>query len=179
MGCICSKGINKDDIVVEAISIKRESTKSLSRVATPSKKEEAPVPDLEANPTVNAAHVRSALARSVSKARDYVGAPREGEKKAVPVFDSTRVTNGHHRSVTVDVRANKDDSSSRRGKRENGVEQGSAIVDVPNGVSGEHVIAGWPTWLTMVAAEAVKGWLPRRADSFEKLDKVSFDVLLV
>ncbi|KQJ91857.2 hypothetical protein BRADI_4g40430v3 [Brachypodium distachyon] len=32
--------------------------------------------------------------------------------------------------------------------------------------------AGWPAWLVNVAPKAVEGWLPRQADSFEKLDKV-------
>ena len=40
------------------------------------------------------------------------------------------------------------------------------------GLSGEHVVAGWPAWLANVAPKAVEGWSPRRADSFEKLDKV-------
>ncbi|XP_015698746.1 probable serine/threonine-protein kinase At1g54610 isoform X2 [Oryza brachyantha] len=40
------------------------------------------------------------------------------------------------------------------------------------GLSGEHAAAGWPTWLVNVAPKAVEGWLPRRADSFEKLDKI-------
>ncbi|KAM3255521.1 hypothetical protein ACQJBY_048644 [Aegilops geniculata] len=40
------------------------------------------------------------------------------------------------------------------------------------GLSGEHVVSGWPTWLANVAPKAVQGWLPRRADSFEKLDKI-------
>ncbi|KAJ4827045.1 hypothetical protein Tsubulata_030793 [Turnera subulata] len=30
----------------------------------------------------------------------------------------------------------------------------------------------WPQWLISVAEEAVKGWVPRRADSFEKLEKI-------
>lgn len=42
------------------------------------------------------------------------------------------------------------------------------------GLSGEHVVAGWPAWLANVAPKAVEGWLPRRADSFEKLDKVEY-----
>jgi hypothetical protein len=46
------------------------------------------------------------------------------------------------------------------------------ITDVPNGVVAEHVAAGWPRWLTEVATEAVRGWQPRKAESFEKLDKV-------
>ncbi|WVZ74997.1 hypothetical protein U9M48_023105 [Paspalum notatum var. saurae] len=46
------------------------------------------------------------------------------------------------------------------------------ISSVPQGFSGEHVIAGWPSWLTSVAGEVVEGWLPRRADTFERLDKI-------
>lgn len=33
--------------------------------------------------------------------------------------------------------------------------------------------AEWPSWLASVAGEAIKGWAPRCADSYEKLDKVS------
>jgi hypothetical protein len=43
---------------------------------------------------------------------------------------------------------------------------------IPKATEGEQVAAGWPSWLAAVAGEAIKGWLPRRADSFEKLDKV-------
>lgn len=43
---------------------------------------------------------------------------------------------------------------------------------VPRAVEGEQVAAGWPPWLVAVAPEAVRGWVPRRAESFEKLDKV-------
>ncbi|KAH7857304.1 hypothetical protein Vadar_011087 [Vaccinium darrowii] len=31
---------------------------------------------------------------------------------------------------------------------------------------------GWPEWLCEVAGDAVKDWTPRRANSFEKLDKI-------
>lgn len=41
------------------------------------------------------------------------------------------------------------------------------------GLSDDHAVAGWPAWLANVAPKAVEGWLPRRADSFEKLDKVN------
>lgn len=37
---------------------------------------------------------------------------------------------------------------------------------------GEQVAAGWPSWLSAVCGEALNGWIPRRADSFEKIDKV-------
>jgi hypothetical protein len=49
----------------------------------------------------------------------------------------------------------------------------SSIVSMSNGERGAQVVAGWPSWLTAVAGEAINGWVPRRADSFEKLDKVS------
>lgn len=39
-------------------------------------------------------------------------------------------------------------------------------------VEGEHVAAGWPAWLSAVAGEAIHGWLPLRADNFEKLEKI-------
>lgn len=43
---------------------------------------------------------------------------------------------------------------------------------IPKATEGEQVAAGWPPWLSAVAGEAIRGWLPRRADSFEKLDKI-------
>ena len=46
------------------------------------------------------------------------------------------------------------------------------LSNPPKHLEGECVAAGWPSWLSSVAGEAVKGWIPRRADSFEKLDKV-------
>ncbi|KAG5039440.1 hypothetical protein JHK85_011916 [Glycine max] len=38
-------------------------------------------------------------------------------------------------------------------------------------VEGEQAAAGWPAWLSAVACEAIHGWVPLRADAFEKLDK--------
>ncbi|KAL5712856.1 [pyruvate dehydrogenase (acetyl-transferring)] kinase [Ranunculus cassubicifolius] len=36
----------------------------------------------------------------------------------------------------------------------------------------KHVHGEWPSWLSDVAGEAIKGWVPRRADSFQKIDKI-------
>lgn len=49
----------------------------------------------------------------------------------------------------------------------------SRIFSVTRGERGAQVLAGWPSWLTAVAGEAISGWIPRRADSFEKLDKAT------
>ncbi|KAK3039018.1 hypothetical protein RJ639_027503 [Escallonia herrerae] len=43
----------------------------------------------------------------------------------------------------------------------------------PKHLHGEQVAAGWPPWLSAVAGEAINGWTPRRADTFEKIDKAS------
>ncbi|GLT90438.1 hypothetical protein SLE2022_083710 [Rubroshorea leprosula] len=37
---------------------------------------------------------------------------------------------------------------------------------------GEQVAAGWPAWLSDACGDALNGWIPRRADSFEKIDKI-------
>ncbi|XWS51173.1 hypothetical protein CRYUN_Cryun12cG0154500 [Craigia yunnanensis] len=39
-------------------------------------------------------------------------------------------------------------------------------------IEGEHVAAGWPAWLSAVAGEAIHGWIPLKADSYEKLEKI-------
>lgn len=44
-------------------------------------------------------------------------------------------------------------------------------------VEAEQNAAGWPPWLTANAGEAIHGWVPLRADSYVKLDKVRNPVL--
>ena len=39
-------------------------------------------------------------------------------------------------------------------------------------LQGEQLAAGWPAWLTAVCEEVLSGWIPRKADTFEKIDKV-------
>ncbi|KAE9594619.1 putative protein-serine/threonine kinase CMGC-CDK-CRK7-CDK9 family [Lupinus albus] len=46
------------------------------------------------------------------------------------------------------------------------------LSNPPGHVHGEQVAAGWPSWLSKVAGEAINGLIPRRADTFEKLDKI-------
>lgn len=36
---------------------------------------------------------------------------------------------------------------------------------------------GWPSWLVAVAGDAIKDWTPRRADTFQKIDKVIINAL--
>ncbi|CAN4099968.1 unnamed protein product [Withania somnifera] len=48
----------------------------------------------------------------------------------------------------------------------------SRVINMPTGVIGELSAAGWPLWLSSVAQEAIQGWVPRSAESFEKLNKI-------
>ncbi|XP_054804147.1 cyclin-dependent kinase C-2 C-like isoform X2 [Prosopis cineraria] len=55
--------------------------------------------------------------------------------------------------------------------------KGSGIFSFKMGLSHRIVeaelnAAGWPPWLTAAAGEAIHGWVPLRADSFEKLEKI-------
>ncbi|WCJ25663.1 Protein kinase superfamily protein [Euphorbia peplus] len=39
-------------------------------------------------------------------------------------------------------------------------------------VAAEQIAAGWPSWLSSAAAEAIHGWVPLKADAFVKLEKI-------
>ncbi|KAL0304596.1 UNVERIFIED_CONTAM: protein IMPAIRED IN BABA-INDUCED STERILITY 1 [Sesamum calycinum] len=76
----------------------------------------------------------------------------------------------------------------KRGATESGSEMGESGRTSSNGcgsesvsfrlgnlhkyVEGEQVAAGWPAWLSAGAGEAIQGWVPLKADSFEKLEKI-------
>lgn len=79
------------------------------------------------------------------------------------------------KQVNSSTRLRGENFERKREKPENiSVTHHPGVGMVPRATEGEHVAAGWPPWLAAVAGEAIKGWVPRRADSFEKLDKVSF-----
>ncbi|KAK1436665.1 hypothetical protein QVD17_02447 [Tagetes erecta] len=46
------------------------------------------------------------------------------------------------------------------------------IKSIVGGTPGAQKVPGWPSWLTSVASDAVQGWAPRSADSYEMLDKI-------
>ncbi|XP_022719252.1 probable serine/threonine-protein kinase At1g54610 isoform X1 [Durio zibethinus] len=46
------------------------------------------------------------------------------------------------------------------------------LSNLPKHLRGEQVAAGWPSWLSDACGEALNGWIPRRADTFQKIDKI-------
>jgi hypothetical protein len=70
------------------------------------------------------------------------------------------------------VRLHSEHLERKKEKMEYVVAQYPGMGTVPKATEGEQIAAGWPSWLAAVAGEAIRGWTPRRADSFQKLDKV-------
>ncbi|KAL3508680.1 hypothetical protein ACH5RR_028081 [Cinchona calisaya] len=90
-----------------------------------------------------------------------------------------RVENNEGRVVLIDkqingsARLHSDSIERKREKTEYVVtSHHPGMGRIPRAIEGEQVAAGWPPWLANVAGEAIRGWVPRRADSFEKLDKI-------
>ena len=74
------------------------------------------------------------------------------------------------------VKNHKEENGTRerkpRGERRRSSKPDPRRSNPPKNLLGEQVAAGWPPWLSEVCGEALNGWLPRKADSFEKIEKV-------
>ncbi|XP_038692884.1 probable serine/threonine-protein kinase At1g09600 [Tripterygium wilfordii] len=153
MGCICSKGAAEDDVVDENERGKELSKSSVQLIAPASSKREDEF-------VVNVSGSKHGSVRPVVKANEgSVHAPLEGGEEKTQIVD--RPTKGHpQRRATMDLEESGERAHMTR------------LVSMPHGAEGEQIVAGWPSWLTSVAGEAIKGWVPRRANSFEKLEKI-------
>lgn len=147
MGCICSKGVSDGSHVRRDKSSKRAS----KRLVASSRSDEVVV-DVESG----ANEVRTRLISTEVALEDAASnAAFERETRSPKPRSHSRAT------VEPPV--------ARGGQPHNHI---SRVFSVTNGVDGAQVAAGWPSWLTAVAGEAIKGWIPRRADSFQKMDKI-------
>ncbi|KAJ4950501.1 hypothetical protein NE237_027333 [Protea cynaroides] len=156
MGCICSKGSSSDQ--PEEVQREKVSIQSSQRLVTSSRREEIVV---QTDGIGNRAFDGTALLKAPQQENpnSTLRMPSDkGEKKPLVVQPPLKVH--HQRRATLDI-------STGRGEQ-----PVSRIITMPNGAAAEQAAAGWPSWLTAVAGEAIKGWVPRRADTFEKLDKI-------
>lgn len=46
------------------------------------------------------------------------------------------------------------------------------ITSILRAIEGEQVAAGWPPWLAMADSEAIRGWIPRSASTFKKIERI-------
>lgn len=121
--------------------------------------------------------VKQAAAQSAPSLKGKPSRQSSGTHSDTPEkVDSTQATEGKKKKPHVkkgdhagDAQAAQVSVSKRRDRR---AARGEVPGSIPKHVEGEQVAAGWPAWLSAVAGESIKGWIPRKADSFEKLDKI-------
>ncbi|OVA04356.1 Protein kinase domain [Macleaya cordata] len=94
-----------------------------------------------------------------------------GAKEQLTVTTTKIVSDSEAQNGENQKEENKDESRRSRGERRRS-RPNPRLSNPPKNLHGEQVAAGWPAWLSAVAGEAIKGWTPRRADSFEKIDKI-------
>ncbi|XP_074311501.1 putative serine/threonine-protein kinase At1g54610 isoform X2 [Silene latifolia] len=93
----------------------------------------------------------------------------DGGKKEDEEEDRKGGENGEEGGEDEEVKVEK--SQKSRGERKRS-KANPRLSNPPKNIHGEQVAAGWPSWLSAVAGEAINGWVPRRADTFEKIDKI-------
>jgi len=88
------------------------------------------------------------------------------KEKSVLGFDPPRKPSARHRlKIWISTR-----HSGILGRYSNKLDLG--FCTGAKRFSPEQLNTGWPDWLVNVAPEAVQGWAPLRADSFERLSKI-------
>ncbi|GAA0140750.1 non-receptor serine/threonine protein kinase [Lithospermum erythrorhizon] len=106
--------------------------------------------------------------------RDFGTESRRREKVVGKLDDESENGGGGDGSVVQngeDHKEEKDRNLRNRSERRRS-KPNPRLSNPPKHIRGEQVAAGWPSWLSEVAGEAINGWIPRRADTFEKLAKI-------
>lgn len=140
MGCICSKGATS---AADNLAREKDCKKSTKRFVASARRDEVIVE------VDNGGNEATARLISTEATLENVSTPTvwdEGGKKKALVVEKTHL----QKRATMD------------GGVSNGPPQISRVFSISGGVDGAQVSAGWPSWLTSVAGEAIKGWVPRR-----------------
>ena len=162
MGCICSKGTRANEYVENNHGKKerayKDSGKTSKKLSVSSKRDDVVVEaDATARLIPNQQPNHNACSAPASSSDD------EEKKAALEIVErSKRTPSQLQRGSTMEAVARGGQGQPRM----------SRIMSATGGERGAQVVAGWPSWLAAVAGEAINGWIPRKADSFEKLEKV-------
>lgn len=129
---------------------------------------------------------RESPARRLSASKQYSElkvSRLNSSKREEGAWTKERLDRGDVKVMLIDKKTNgstrtHDDQTERKKPEiaEATVLNHPGLGKIPKATEGEQVAAGWPAWLSAAAAEAIKGWIPRRADTFEKLDKVCLNL---
>ncbi|XP_020575757.1 probable serine/threonine-protein kinase At1g54610 [Phalaenopsis equestris] len=173
MGCFCSKGIEGEKLV------NGRRNESLKRLVTSSEKEEEAV-ERDVGVRLSRESIDGGRERLIPDAKENGINPDpvllgNGTVKTATTFNKSKKAAVQERWDRHDGRTELVDLVSVSGEaieKQQQQQQNLLISSVKNGTIAEHVAAGWPFWLTKVAGEAVKGWLPRKLDSFSNMEKI-------
>ncbi|XP_075649012.1 putative serine/threonine-protein kinase At1g09600 isoform X1 [Castanea sativa] len=159
MGCICSKGFFPHEYIAENhVREKILKTKKAPKRLGPTMRREESVVEVD---SIGSDFTTRLIANSSGEIPGSTPVLwNEGDKKVVVKEKLGRQQ--LQRRLTMDLGVSGAQLQPRL----------SRIGSLPHGERGAQVIAGWPSWLTAVAGEAINGWVPRKANSFEKLDKI-------
>ncbi|XP_074264137.1 putative serine/threonine-protein kinase At1g54610 [Silene latifolia] len=176
MGCICSKATSSIDNGNESQRVKdlKELSNSINgeenngyvdgstRGSRPPSRVQSGVNSGSLSGSSRAtSRVPSKGQHSGSLSSKHVDDQHGGGEKSIGIIVERPLSKGsNHRGGTVDIEGNGDHKGMSR------------IVSMSRAQRGDQGFAGWPSWLSSVAGEAIQGWVPRRADSFQKLDKI-------
>lgn len=147
MGCVSSKGVRTNDGYMETnhVPIPKDNNNNNKKQAS---SEETSV------------NGNDATLRLIPNKSGVFSDDEEEEEKKEESFEMKSLSVSQKDSTVVELLDNV------------GPLQPRVSRSVTNGDRTAKVIAGWPSWLVSVAGEALSGWLPRCADSFEKLEMV-------
>ncbi|KZV37329.1 putative serine/threonine-protein kinase-like [Dorcoceras hygrometricum] len=157
MGCLCSRGSNVNDYVAENEKANEKEVKKYSvQMIAPLQGEEIIV---GVGRLKNEGSVHSRSKTTLESNLSCIPPSTVEDDGKTRIIE--RPKTGHHRRSTLELGG------------VNGMQQRmSRIASTPHGTRGEHAAAGWPSWLASVAGEAIHGWLPRSAESYEKINKI-------
>ncbi|KFK32036.1 hypothetical protein AALP_AA6G191700 [Arabis alpina] len=162
MGCICSKGTAEEEVNEQPQKPTENwnKTSSVQLIApVTSKKDDFSLKLLDGS---SGGRKADGLAHKPSARTSGLIVPVDDSDGKTVIVE--RPTRSHRRCSTADI-----------GTAGGGFQMfppTNTITSVPHSPEAELIAAGWPSWLTSVAGEAIKGWVPRPAESFEKLDKI-------
>ncbi|XP_015580183.2 probable serine/threonine-protein kinase At1g09600 [Ricinus communis] len=157
MGCICSKGAADEEVHDNENERQKENEFDKSSVQLV-----APVHSKKGDDFVVDHGRKDGSGRNVSKANAGAAiVPLDGGEKNAHFVDASSRGRHHQRRATMDLGS----SGSQQ-------HHGFRLTALPLAAENELIIAGWPQWLTSAAGEAIKGSVPLRADSYEKLEKI-------
>ncbi|KAL0651107.1 hypothetical protein Bca4012_093798 [Brassica carinata] len=164
MGCSCSKGARANDTIIDE-NISNVKERRSTPYSKPSKKRK------------NSASSR--IANVGSSSDGFINDNDTTLAVLIPsdATNSTPMSSGEVSKVNLERKSSRSVFQRRPNIETNklGAPQQpkmTRITSVSNGERGAQVVAGWPSWLASVAGEAINGWIPRKADSFEKLEKI-------